>query len=216
MYSRSQVLAHLGVVVSLLLSSQGNGQAPKTRNGVRSTGELNMGAGLARLGHDCVAFVADLSADDFFSRLTSKQTPNGREYFDGTRRITKFPSELMVNVYMISWPCPNRTDADYERQEVLLQDLRWGIAWKTGMKTRQVEEFDVKLIPTSRSEFESHFSLEDLQLPNPLAGPQNSKPTEYWRLTLAVHNQDACVTDSLILTATTNAGRLIERFSAHL
>jgi hypothetical protein len=174
-----------------------------------------MGAGLAHLGHECVAFVARLSADDFFSKLAIKQTPNGPEYFDGARKVTKFPSELTINIYMIAWSCPN-ADANSEHQQVSFQDLRWSIAWKTGLKTRQPQELDAKPIQTSRAEFEKQFSLERFQMPNLWGSNQSSTPAEYWSLTLAVHDQEAHITDSLILKASTAAERQIQRFSAHL
>jgi len=209
MEAKLRTLHCLGIAVFLLFWGP-PAFAAQIRTLFQPTGELIMGGGLAHLDHECVTFIAHLTADDLFAKLTVSETPEGSEYWIGTQRVTKFPSRLQVNVYMISRQCPNKTHHELESQ-ASLQDLQWSIAWKTGLKTRPLKQFEMKLSPTSRAEFEGHFGL--VSPPDLLTSIQ--RHTEYWRVTLTMQDQDASISDSLVVTVM-RAGKQIMRFSAHL
>jgi hypothetical protein len=210
----SNLTAYFTTAVWLLGSGQ-LARADQIRNVVQPTGELSMGAGLSHLGRDCVAFVAHLSAADFFLHLTRKETPNGTEYWIRDQRITKFPSELTINVFVVSWPCRKTSTIDPESQQAPLQELRWSVAWKTGIKTRDVKKVEATLSRSSLSEFEKLF-VGNTQASNPMGDFHDRTPADYWKLTLAIREQEAPLSDSLILTLATGGGKQIARFSAHL
>jgi len=200
--------------LALVCLTHGTGAfTAQMRNVNKSTGELSMGPGFGRLGGTCIAFGALLSADEFFLRLRVKETANGLEYWNGPSRVTKFPSELKINVLAYVWTCGESDRVDANSPQVILQTLRWNIEWKTGMKTRRVKRIELTLSPSSTDEWEKRIgspstpvSLSELR----------QEGSQVWNVTLAIHDQDAPLTDSLILTVMTSTERQIARFSGHL
>ncbi|MGB8473516.1 MAG: hypothetical protein WCE61_05450 [Candidatus Acidiferrum sp.] len=179
------------------------------------TGELSMGPGFTRSGGTCIAFGALLSAGEFFQRLRVEKTATGLEYWNGPRRVTKFPSELTINVLTYIWACDDPDKANKEDKAeassagAVLQNLQWVIQWKTGMKTRPVARIDLKLNRSSADEFAKRVGTRSYP-----ALPKEG--SEIWNVTLAIHEQDAPLSDSLVLIVTTNGGKQVARFSGHL
>lgn len=184
--------------------------AKQIRSVNRLTGELSMGPGFTRLGGTCMAFGALLSAGEFFQRLRVEQTATGPEYWNGPHRVTKFPSELTVNVLTYLWPCSKPDSTEAISTKAILQELRWTIEWKTKMKMRPVAGIDLKLIRLSADEF-----AERIGTPAYPSLP-TKEGSEFWNVTLEIHGQDVPLSDSLVLLVRTDTGKQVARFSGHL
>ena len=175
-----------------------------------------MGGGFSQIGATCIMSVAQLSANDFFLNLSVKDTSTGPEYWIGSQQITKFPRELAVSVLIADiGTCSHSEIATSSPPETLLQDLRWNVAWKTGMKTRPASGIDITQAKSSPEEEIAKRTGIPFAL-SPSSGPRQAKPRAAWTITIRLHEQDAPLTDSLIVTATTNTGKQVARFSAHL
>jgi hypothetical protein len=202
------------VVVLLVAQGEPRPDGRQIRNIVKSTGELSMGGGVSRLENTCVAFVAYLSASDFFLRLRRTETSKGPEYWNGHELATKFPSNLQVNVLMHVWRCPGDTQLTDPIFEATLQPLQWRLAWKRGMKVRSIDEFEFRLTATSTSEWEKRTGHPFCSLQcSDLSAPGQSRD---WIASLAIRGQDAPLTDSLVLSVDASSGKHIARFSGHL
>jgi hypothetical protein len=170
-----------------------------------------MGGGFSQAGATCILFVAQLSAGDFFLGLRIKETSSGPEYWSGPQRVTKFPPELTVNVLAYLGTCGRPETADLRSAKTELQALRWTAAWKTGMKLRPVKGLDVVQAESSLDdELEKRTGIPS---PPPLS---SGAPRTAWKVTLHLHEGDAALTDSLIVTASTKDGTQVTRFAAHL
>lgn len=173
-----------------------------------ATGELSMRGGVSRLGDTCILAVAFLSAGDFFRNLTEKETPQGPEYWSNSQLVTKFPSDLKISVFMHFSGC-GKDVAEAESTRKILANLDWELAWKTGMRTRDIKDFVVTFSPASLDELEKRTGWYPA-----FYGPSDSSGN--WLATIALHGQDASLKDSLILIITTRTGHLFSRFSVHL
>ena len=204
---RILVIARLAVLLisGILVSPCGPTRANELqiRNMFKSTGELSMGALITKQGGCVILLGAFLSAGEFFPNLKIEETPSGIEYRHASVQITRFPRNLQINVVIQVWKCEQPETADPDAIKILLESFQWTAGWKTGLKIRSPEKIETTLEQGSPDEIENRIGLE------PPPGP-------IWNVTIKLQDQDAPLSDSLILTASTQSGSIIGRFSGHL
>jgi hypothetical protein len=202
---------------AFLASSLGLVLYPNTLSGQirtlnKATGELSMGGRSTQIGATCITFVALLSADDFFLRLRLKETPHGLEYWNGSEQVTRFPPDLTVTILTYLASCGHSETTSPRPPETILRGLHWTVAWKTGMKIHSPTQIEVTQTESAPDELERRIGTP---MSTTNATPP-SKPMVPWTVSLKLHHQDALLSDSLIVTATTSTGKQVARFSGHL
>ena len=173
-----------------------------------------MGAARRRISGTCPVFAALLSADDFFEGLEVRQTPLGPEYRKGSQVMTEFPQRVNVSVKTWVWKCGTAQPEDPALAKSVLEKLRLEASWKSGMKTRPVKEWSVRLRKPSLQEWMEDPATKKLKEMG--LEPRDPDADGVWLFELTIRDEKIPLSDSLIIIIKTEDGKLAARFAGRL
>jgi hypothetical protein len=191
--ARSRLIAALAVVFAVLCPWRTTrAQANEPPGPIWEYKEkVPLSIGEVRRGEICVTFEPYLSADDFFEGLQRLDLPSGPVYRKNASPVTHFPTYLTIEMYVNVHECDTNLYTPAASPD-FVASMKIRAQWKRNLDMRPAD-FTIERVPLNLEEGDNRLLF-----------------------VLRIKNQDVPLTDHLIVSVTTDHGKLLSRMSARL